>query len=202
MKVDEWLGFFKQHPSKKLFSLSDLTQLIEEPKTSLTVQLTRLTKANILTRVAQGWYANPFHSPNPEEIAMVLRFPSYLSLEYALARQGVLSQRPYTITVITTRSPYTVHREKHVYEYHQIHKKLFWGYSQEDQVLIASPEKALLDLLYIRVVRTQEVTITGFRSLLADMDLESIQQRRLQEYAKRFGTGTMAVAQELGLLGK
>jgi flagellar biosynthesis/type III secretory pathway chaperone len=45
MKVDEWLQFFKQHSTKKLFSVSDLSQLINEPKTSLMVQLTRLTQS-------------------------------------------------------------------------------------------------------------------------------------------------------------
>jgi len=200
MKVDEWLAFFKQHPQKKLFSISDLVQLIDEQKTSLSVQLTRLIQAEVIARVAQGWYANPFSQPTGEEVAMVLRVPSYLSLESALSRQGVLSQRPYTMTLVTTQSPYTFHTEKRSYEYHQIRKSLFWGYEQEQGVNIGFPEKALLDLLYIRGVRTKEFTINGFRSFLDDMDLEQLSTNRLQSYANKFGRGTKTLALELGII--
>jgi predicted transcriptional regulator of viral defense system len=200
MKVDEWLQFFKQHSTKKLFSVSDLSQLINEPKTSLMVQLTRLTKAKIITRVAHGWYANPFSQPTSEEVSMVLRIPSYLSLEYALSRQGILSQRPYTITLVTTQPPYTFQTEAIQYEYHQIQKSLFWGYTQEKTVCIAHAEKALLDLLYIRGVCTKELSLNAFRSLLEDMDLEALNTRRLQEYTRRFGQRTIKLAQHLNLV--
>lgn len=200
MKVDEWLLFFKQHSHKKLFSVSDLFQLIDEPKTSLMVQLTRLTRAKIITRVAHGWYANPFSQPTTEEVSMVLRVPSYLSLEYALSRQGILSQRPYTITLVTTQSPYTFQAETIQYEYHQIHKSLFWGYTQEKTVCIAHGEKALLDLLYIRGVCTKELSLNAFRSLLEDMDLDTINKRRLEEYTRRFSKRTMTLARQLDLV--
>lgn len=35
-------------------------------------------------------------------------------------------------------------------EYHRISKKLFWGYEACDGVNLACPEKAFLDLVYIR----------------------------------------------------
>ena len=200
MKVDEWLVLFKQHSSKKLFSVSDLFQLIDEPKTSLMVQLTRLTQAKIITRVAHGWYANPFSQPTSEEVSMVLRVPCYLSLEYALSRQGILSQRPYTITLVTTQPPYTFQGEDLQYEYHQIHKSLFWGYIQEKTIGIAHSEKALLDLLYIRGVCTKELSLNAFRSLLEDMDLETLNKRRLEEYIRRFGKRTRTLATQLNLV--
>jgi len=200
MKVDEWLLFFKQHSTKKLFSVSDLSQLIDEPKTSLMVQLTRLTQAKITTRVAHGWYANPFSPPTSEEVSMVLRVPCYLSLEYALSRQGILSQRPYTITLVTTQPPYTFQTDTTQYEYHQIHKSLFWGYTQEKTVCIAHAEKAVLDLLYIRGVCTKELTLNGFRSLLEDMDLDTLNKRRLKEYTRRFGKRTRTLVSRLNLV--
>jgi predicted transcriptional regulator of viral defense system len=202
MKVDEWLQFFRQHPQKKLFSISDLAQLVEEPASSISVQLTRLIHTKVITRVAHGWYANPFYHPSAEEVAMVLRVPCYLSLEYALSRRGVLSQHVYTVTLVTSRPPYTFHTEKVSYEYHQIHKSLFWGYEDEQGILVGTVEKALLDLLYIRGVRTKEFTTSQFRSLLDDMDLELLQKQRLRDYAKRFGKGTRALAVELDLLTK
>jgi len=200
MKVDEWLSFFKNHPQKKMYSLSDISLLVNEPKASLNVQLTRLVQAKILTRVAQRWYANPFHLPTAEEVAMILRVPSYLSLEYALARQGVLSQRVYTLTLMTTRPPYTFHGSQGTFEYHQLKKSLFWGYQTNQEVNIATPEKALLDLLYIRTVRTKELNQQGIRSLFDDMHQEMLHQKVLQRYAKRFGGHTKQLALSLGII--
>ena len=202
MKVDEWLQFFRQHPEKKLYSISDLAQLVDEPVSSISVQLTRLVQASVITRVAHGWYANPFHHPSSEEVAMVLRIPCYLSLEYALSRKGVLSQHVYTLTLVTPRPPYTFCTEKERYEYHQIHKSLFWGYEEEQGIFVGTAEKAILDLLYIRGIRTKEFTTSRFLSLLDDMDLGIFQKRRLRDYANRFGKGTRTLALELGLLTK
>ncbi len=202
MKVDEWLLFFKKHSGKKLFSLSDLCHLVDEPRLSVSVQLTRLVQAQVVRRVAQGWYANPFHLPSSEEVAMVLRVPAYISMEYALSRQGVLSQRAYTMTLVTPRGPYTYQIHDERYEYHQIHTSLFWGYEKEQDVLVGTPEKALLDLLYIRGVRTKEMTRQGLHSLISDMDLEGIHTKRVHEYAKRFGKSTQVLAAELGIIKK
>ena len=202
MKINEWLQFFSQYYQKKLFSISDLNQLVDEPALSISVQLTRLVHAKIIMRVAHGWYANPFHPPFPEEIAMVLRLPCYLSLEYALSRKGVLSQHVYTLTLVTLQTPYTFRTEKVWYEFHKINQPLFWGYEDEQGILVGTVEKALLDLLYIRGVRTKEFTTSQFRSLLDDMDLELLQKQRLRDYAKRFGKGTRALAVELDLLTK
>jgi predicted transcriptional regulator of viral defense system len=141
-----------------------------------------------------------FPHQQAEEVSMVLRIPCYLSLEYALSRQGILSQRPYTITLVTTQPPYTFQTDTIQYEYHQIHKSLFWGYTQEKTVCIAHAEKAVLDLLYIRGVCTKELTLNGFRSLLEDMDFEALNKRRLQEYTRRFGKRTMTLAQQLNLV--
>jgi len=85
------MRFFQKHRQKKLFSLTDLLQMTGERRTSLLVQLSRLNKEGLVERVSQGWYANPFSPPTPEEAAMVIRYASYLSLEYALSRSGLLN---------------------------------------------------------------------------------------------------------------
>jgi len=200
MKVDEWLNFFKKHPQKNLFSVSDLKLLVDEPLPSLAVQLTRLVHARVITRVARGWYANPFYPPSAEEVAMVLRVPSYLSLEYALAKQHVLSQRVYTLTLVTPRSPYMFQSSVGNIEYHQIKKSLFWGYSTEKGILIATPEKAFLDLVYLRSIHSKELTVNGVQSLLGDMDLEVFEKKKLSKYLDRFGKKTKAFVLQLEIL--
>jgi predicted transcriptional regulator of viral defense system len=202
LKVDQWLNFFKNNKKKKLFSLSDLTQLTGEDKSSLSVQLTRLIKTNVISRIATTRYENPFAPPSNEECAMVIRFPSYLSLEYALSKHGVLSQMVHTLTLVTTKLPYTYKTQKAVYEYHQMKKSLFWGYKKEKTVLTAEPEKALLDLIYIRLICNKEMTQEDLASLVNDMDLSEFDKKRLYRYAEKFSLKTKFVLQSLGIQKK
>ncbi len=197
MKVDEWLAFFRRHRTKKLFSLADLVQLTGIDKASLSVQLTRLIRANIIRRAARQWYENPFNQPSREDVAMVLRPPAYLSLEYALSKHGILSQAARTLTLATTRPPYTYTTSDATYEYHQIRRSLFWGYKQEHDVALAEPEKALLDLLYIRHVMTDELSQRALGSLVDDMDLAVITRDRLRRYADRFPRGVNETVRHL-----
>ena len=202
MKIDEWLNFFKQHQEKKLFSLSDLVQLTGEKKSSLSVQLTRLVQANVIRRPVQFWYENPFNIPSPEEIAMVIRYPSYLSMEYALSKQGILSQVVHTLTLVTTKLPYVYKNQYVTYEYHQIDKSLFWGYKSEGIVLTAEPEKALLDLVYIRYSRNKKHSFTAIASLINDMSIESLDLDKIRSYSKKFDFSTRRVLSQLGLVLK
>ena len=197
MKIDEWLNFFKIHKRKKIFSLSDLFQLTEEDKSFLAVQLNRLVKAGVIKRIAYGWYENPFAPPSQEEVAMVLRHPSYLSMEYALSKHGILSQTVYTFTLVTTKLPYTYRTERAVYEYHQISKKLFWGYKKEEMVQIAEPEKALLDFIYIRYAKNRDLNIERIESLINDMDIKELDSKKLHMYSKKFPPKTRKVLRSL-----
>lgn len=197
MKISEWLGLFREHQEKHLFSTSDLFQLTGEKKDVLEVELTRLVKSGTIERAARGWYSNPFSPPTPEEVAMVLRHPSYISMEYALSFHSILSQITYTITLITQKQPHTYRRGRWAFEYHQTSKRLFWGFRKTDNFFMAEPEKALLDLIYIRLVRRREFDTVGIKSLLDDMYLEDMNRDILRTYAHRFGGGVLKIAEIL-----
>ncbi|MFO7991144.1 MAG: hypothetical protein R6U61_02480 [Thermoplasmata archaeon] len=186
MKIDEWLDFFKEHKQKSLFSFSDLLQLTDEDRNSLSVQLSRLTDSNVVRRAVRGWYENPFNPPSPEEVSMIIRYPSYLSMEYVLSKDDILSQTVYSLTLITTKKPYSYSYEGKELEYHQIHRSLFFGYEKEGSILTAEDEKALLDLLYIRYVKSNEMDREGVLSLLDDMYLEYLDREKLFRYSERY----------------
>ena len=202
MKVDAWLKIFKQNRQKKLFSLSDINQLVDESRENIAVELTRLVKKEVISRITRGWYTNPFNLPSYEEISMILRVPCYLSMEYALSRYGTLSQRAVTFTLITTQKPYIYKKGKEVYEYHQIKRSLFWGYKQDRDILIAEAEKALLDLIYIRMIHSKQVSIEQFSSLLDDMYKEDFNKNKLKKYAKQFGGMTQEILYHTDLVKK
>ncbi len=186
MKLSEWLELFRAYPGKKLFSVRELAAITGEDLRRLSVELNRLTGKGVVRRVCRSWYENPFCPPSREEIAMVLRRPSYLSLEYALSRRGVLLQSVERLTLVTTELPYTYRTERGVFEYHQVKPRLFWGYEGDGAVLVAHPEKALLDLLYLRCTRNRELSGENLVSLLDDMDLELLDVEKLREYSEVF----------------
>mgnify|MGYP000589707041 CR=1 FL=1 len=187
MRTTQWLDFFRRYPKKKLFSLADLEQMTGLPKDRLQVELSRLVGRGVLRRLVRKWYANPFAPPSVEEVAMVLRHPSYISLEYALAKEGILSQTAFTVTLITTKLPYTFNLDGAAFEYHQIARRLFWGYRFDGRANVAWPEKALLDLIYIRHLKTRELSAARLHSLLQDMYLEELDRERLRSFTARFG---------------
>lgn len=193
MKVDEWLAFFRDHMGKKIFSLHDIVLLSGEEKPSVSVQLSRLVRSGIVERPVRGWYVNPFVPPSVEELSMVIRRPSYVSMEYALARHGILSQNVYTLTLVTPKLPYTYRTRTSFLEYHQIKRSLFWGYANEGSILVAEPEKALLDLIYIRYVRGRDFSRGTIDSLMDDMYIEDIDGGKLQHFGEGFNRTTRKI---------
>ncbi len=196
MKLEEWLNFFKEHKEKSLFSFSDMLLLTDENKNSLSVQLNRLVDSDVVKRAVKGWYENPFDPPGPEEVAMVIRYPSYLSMEYVLSKNDILSQTVHTLTLVTTKKPYSYRDGE--FEYHQVKRSLFFGYEKRDSVLTAHSEKALLDLLYIRYVKTNELDTRAVLSLADDMYLKDLDKGRLTDYAKKYPAKVRQILKRLG----
>lgn len=190
MKINEWMDFFHDHTKKKIFSLNDLKVLTGENTSTISVQLSRLSRSGLVKNPIKGWYTNPFNTPNSEELSMVLRAPSYLSMEYALSRHGILSQDVHTYTLVTMKLPHTYRSDDDIFEYHQIKRSLFWGYKTEGNVQVAEPEKALLDLIYIRYSRNRDANEILIHSLMDDMYLEDLDEERLSNYFIKYDNVT------------
>ncbi|MBW2703666.1 MAG: hypothetical protein JRF33_22850 [Deltaproteobacteria bacterium] len=184
MSLDRYLALFREYRRKSLFTPSDFETLLDAPAATVRVQLSRMVSRGVLTRIRQGLYANPFSPPSVDEVAMALRSPAYISLESALARHGVLSQSPVTITLVTTGQPYVFHAMDLVFEYHHIKREIFTGFERQGACLLAEPEKALADLIYLRHRRRKQLDTERLRSLLDDMDLDLLNRDRLAHYAQ------------------
>jgi len=141
--------------------------------------LNRLTRRNILRKLERDKYILAGGHVHDFCLANFLYEPSYVSLEVALNFHGVLSQFPYEIASITTRKPVTKKIDAKTYRYVRIKRSLFWGYELMDGFLIAHPEKALLDLLYLMskglaIVHTDE------------LDTSKLNATRFTAYVKKF----------------
>lgn len=119
--------------------------------------LTRLAESKHVIRLSHGRWALP-EMVNALTVVQFLTapFPSYLSLQTALYHHGMISQIPsvtYAISLARTKRHTT---PLGVVSIHHIHPDLFFGFEihLKTGVQIASPEKALFDVLYLGTTKS------------------------------------------------
>ena len=172
-----------QDLKKDYYSVKDLERVLNMPVDSLRGQLTRWVKKGVMIRIAKGIYAPYGTEINITKIANQIYYPSYLSFESVLSKYGILSQVPYTLTFATPKRTKKIILNGTEVEFTKLSDKYFFGYFFEDGVNIASPEKALVDCLYL--------VSKGKRVLNIDeLYLEDIDKEKLIEIAKVFPGNT------------
>ncbi|MBI4316925.1 MAG: hypothetical protein HY675_00425 [Chloroflexi bacterium] len=122
-------------------------------------QLSRWTEAGRILQLRRGLYAvaPPFQKakPHPFVVANRLVHGSYVSCESGLAHYGMIPEAVPVVTSVTTGRPGRWDTPLGSYLFHHIKRDMFFGYSltalaADQQAFVASPEKALLDLIYLR----------------------------------------------------
>jgi len=136
---------------KTVFRRKDLELLLNIKSVSgLSNFLTRAKKQNILFPIQNGlWRLKNY---NNSELACKLRIKSYISLETVLYSSGIIFQfSPNIIHCISNNSRnYIVEWTNYVY--HKIKDDILFdpiGVNISTNTMIATPERALCDLLYL-----------------------------------------------------
>lgn len=111
-------------------------------------------------------------------IANKIYYPSYISLDTALSKYGIIPETVYAITSITTKATREFGDENQTYRYYKIKKSAYTGYFLHENILIADPEKALTDYLYF--------VSLGKRKLNDRLNLEKIDKKKVLKYAELF----------------
>lgn len=149
MRIAEIINIIKDS-GVKIVSLSDLMKLLNIDKDNTIYRIAeKLVAEKFLRRLKKGLYLSAFNPPDSFEIANALYAPSYVSLESALNYHGMLSQFPYCVTSVSPKKSKKLLIAEQEFEYVQITHKLYWDFRLEGHALVASPEKALLDMIYI-----------------------------------------------------
>src|SRR3989338_8020184 len=149
MKLDAILHRLRLSRAR-IVSLQDIKKVLEISSDNTAYKTAeRLVKKRILERLRQGLYRFVFADTDDLEIANSLYPPSYISLESALHFYGILPQVPYAITSVTPRKARKLTVVKKEFEYTHLSPRLFFGFEKNKNFLIAKPEKALMDELYL-----------------------------------------------------
>ncbi|MBI5489793.1 MAG: type IV toxin-antitoxin system AbiEi family antitoxin domain-containing protein [Deltaproteobacteria bacterium] len=187
MKYDEFVDAVADLP---LIDAGVLAALGRDPA-SLAVQLSRWVAAGRLVRLGRGRYVLPArrrrHAWSPELAANLLRTPSYVSLERALSIHGLIPEAVPLVQSVTTGRPGLVTTPLGDFDYRHVKRSWFTGYRElplgRDRALVATPEKALLDLVYLSRGEFTAARIAELR--LGDLD--SLDPTALRELARLSG---------------
>jgi len=126
-------------------------------------QLSQWVRKGYLIRLKNGIFAfaRGKEQLQAEHVAFLLYQPSYLSLESALAHYGFIPETVYAMTSVTAKTTRTFDTPLGRFIYRHVKPGLFWGHVEhqagEGTFLLAEPEKALLDYLYLNrtIIRSQ-----------------------------------------------
>ena len=121
-------------------------------------QLCRWVESGKILQLRRGVYslAPPYaqREPHPFLIANRLEQASYVSLQSALSYHGMIPEHVPITTSITTRRTEHVSTALGRFEYRHVQPLWFAGFQRREVspgqwAIVATPEKALLDLLYL-----------------------------------------------------
>ena len=119
-------------------------------------------------------------------ISNCLYKPSYISLESALSHYNLIPEGVYTIQNITTRKTIMYETTSGSFYYRNIKPSVFFGYHvirrNSFPVLMAEPEKAILDLLYLSPGIKTKSDIEGLRLNCNELNV-IINWEKLEKYA-------------------
>lgn len=165
------------------FSLEDFVREFDLDKDTAIKFLSRHKKKDNIKQLKRGLYSLTIKRPSLYLVANRLYRPSYLSFETALSHHNIIPETIYSLTSATPKASQEFSALGNRFVYHSLKEEAYFGYEPRqvrgDTILIATPEKAVLDFLYF--------VHRGQKSLNDRMKVTKLNLRLLEEYAEQMG---------------
>jgi predicted transcriptional regulator of viral defense system len=144
--------------------------------------ITRSVKHKDLIQLRRGLYVtNDFYTKNKSDtsylfyLANVLRGPSYISSWSALQYYNLVTEIIHPITSVTEKVTRDYETKIGTFSYNSINKKLFSDFSLVKgnfEFFIATPAKALFDLLYFKTNQLRGITFDKINPLVISLRID------------------------------
>lgn len=181
---------FKQLENVPCFSKADLRMVFSGSENALNERIKRAIKNKVIIQLKKGFYTTYLYwlkEPNKtvylEFIASKLRYPSYLSMEYVLAENNLLTEAIYAFTSVTLKSGRSYQNSLASFYYRSVKESLFAGYEKKsyraNTYFIAKVSKALFDWFYLKknIAINKDEIIEGLR-----INWENFSKKDFQEF--------------------
>lgn len=174
---------------------SDARTLLGLSGSAASHTLRRLARVGLVVPIRNGlWALDRELDPLLLTEHLSAPYPSYVSLQTALYRHGMISQVPSIVYAVTLGRDRRYETPFGPYSYHHLPPELFGGWAPPPRsgLKLATPEKALADYLYLTPARSRlfsalpELELSpGFSVQKTRAWLERIPNGRLRTIARR-----------------
>jgi predicted transcriptional regulator of viral defense system len=140
---------------RPIFTTHELSAGSGKSPSATTQALNCLRRQGLVLKVYRGIWAEKGRDELSPYSVIPFLFPrhrAYVSFISALHLHGIIEQIPQVITIASTSHTKTMHTAIGTFSVHRIAPSFFKGfdwYKKEGNFLIAEPEKALVDSLYL-----------------------------------------------------
>ena len=194
------------------YTRQNLEIILGSNRRTLDYRISKLISEDILETIKPGFYINKrqlLQSSQKdiflEYVGNVAKYPSYVSLEYALSKYGLIPESIYAVTYITTKKTGEYSSSVSPFKYRNIKPKLFTDYEERDfggaKYLFAKEYKALFDFIYL----TPLEKLSDFKQLLfgSRINWDALLQGEKDDFAKLCtASGSKKMQKVINLLTK
>jgi len=184
---------------KLYFGYEEIAKVFGISAGSAKVTASRYVRQGLLVRVRKNLYVvrevwNAADRVTKFTLANLVQSPSYISLMTALDFYGITTQmqRDFFESVAMKRTK-ELHVDGSVFRYSKITGSLYFGFRKEKQFFIATPEKALLDALYL-------MSYGRYALDIAALDIEKFDPNEIKHLVAEFPLKTRKLVKKYGYL--
>jgi len=143
---------------KPVLTTEDAADRLGATRSAASRTLGRLAAQGLVLPIRHGlWSMDLELDPLALPEYLTAPLPAYVSLQSALFLHGLISQVPQVIYAVSLAATRRVSTTLGTFSIHRMAPEFFGGYRQDGttQVKLATPEKALLDVLYLSPARSR-----------------------------------------------
>lgn len=201
MKLNQFKQRIKALP---IFSSSLLSSITNDVST-LKVQLTKWKKKGLIISLRKGLYVlgdkEREIEPSNFYLANQIIIPSYISLESALSYYGLIPEFVASITSITIKKTCRFENQFGTFTYQHIKSEGFTGFDSKKSnnlnTLIACPEKAVVDFLYLNLHKFTIKNKDVFKKSYRFQNCNDLSLRKIKYYAKILKSKKLSMISEM-----
>jgi predicted transcriptional regulator of viral defense system len=183
-------------PRTPVFTTAEVAELGDTDVSYVSRRLSKLAQDGQVTRIRRGLWAISGHPDFSPYVVVPYLFEEedagYVSFFTALNQHGMIEQIPQLIEVASRVNKKSLDTPFATYEFHLLQESLYGGWEPADRrwsYLLATPEKAIFDSIYISVRKGRQ--FTRFPELILPIDFS---EEALLDWIDELGSASIRSA--------